>query len=82
MLNLRHDQDLPQAFNVTDAEKDLLHELIAQVAKAKGTSKVTWAIQRLWIDERFSDNLRAMALFLLGYSYAIQSEKGGEEWKK
>ena len=76
MLNLRHDQNLPQAFNVTDAEIDLLHELIAQVAKAKGTSKVTWAIQRLWIDERFSDNLRAMALFLLGYSYAIQKWEG------
>lgn len=78
MLKLRHDLDLPAAFNATDAEIDMLNELIAQIAETKGTAKVTWAMQRLWIDERFSDNLKAMAIFLLGYSYCLQALKGGE----
>ena len=70
MLKLLHNKDLPEAFNVSASEKDMLVELIAQVAETKGVAKVTWAMERLWIDERFSDNLRAMALFLLGYTYA------------
>lgn len=83
MLNLNHNEELPTAFNVSEAEKDMLFELIAQVAETKGVSKVTWAMQRLWIDERFSDNLKAMALFLLGYTYCLQNgREGEEEWKK
>lgn len=75
MLHLKHNEKLPEAFNVSDAEKDMLVELIAQVAETKGESKVTWAIERLWIDERFSDNLRAMAIFVLGVSYGLQNRR-------
>lgn len=75
MLNLKHNESFPEAFNVSDEEKDLLLELVAQIAETKGESQATWAIQRLWIDERFSDNLKAMAIFMLGYSYAIQTER-------
>ncbi len=76
MLHLNHNDKIPEAFNVTDAEKDMLVELIAQVAETKGGySRLTWAIERLWIDERFSDNLRAMAIFMLGVAYALQDER-------
>lgn len=76
MLKLLHEKDVPAAFNISKAERIMLVELIAQVAEAKGgSSQVSWAIERLWIDERFSDNLRAFAIFMLGYSYAIQDER-------
>ena len=75
MLKLLHNKYLPEAFNITLEEKNMLDELIAQIAETRGQSSITWAIERLWIDERFSDNLKAMAIFMLGYSYALQNER-------
>ena len=75
MLKLLHNKSLEEAFDLTQAEKDMLVELIAQVAETNGDlAKVTWALERLWIDERFSDNLRVYAIFKLGYAYALQNE--------
>ena len=75
MLKLLHNKHLPEAFNITLADRTMLDELIAQIAETRGQSSITWAIERLWIDERFSDNLKAMAIFMLGYSYALQNER-------
>ena len=80
MLKLLHNKDLPEAFNISLTELNMLEELIAQVADTKGdVQKVTWVVERLWIDERFSDNLRAYAIFKLGYhigfKYALQNGK-------
>jgi hypothetical protein len=75
LLYLKHEKDIPEAFNLTQLETDMLVELIAQVAETNGDlAKVTWALERLWIDERFSDNLRVYAIFKLGYAYALQNE--------
>jgi|WetSurMetagenome_2_1015567.scaffolds.fasta_scaffold1543875_2 hypothetical protein len=70
MLNLLHNKQLPEAFNITEEERRILIELINQVVQNKGVTTLTWAIERVWIDERFSDNLRAYSMFLLGYAYA------------
>jgi len=76
LLYLKHEKDIPEAFNLTQLETDMLVELIAQVAESKGEiQKVTWAIERLWLDERFSDNLRAWGIFMLGYTYCLQDER-------
>lgn len=72
MLRLLHDKELPDAFNVAPEEKDMLIETINKLVQSKTVYSTTWAIERIWIDERFSDNLKAMAIFLLGYSYAKQ----------
>ena len=82
MLHLSHDKPLPDAFNVSKEEREKLIELIIQLMTTKGKSATTtWLIERLWIDEQFSDNLKAMAIYLLGYSQG-QVEKGGETWMK
>jgi hypothetical protein len=75
MLHLLHDKDLPEAFNVSKEEKETLIELVTQLVNTKGKASTSWTIERLWIDERFSDNLKAMAIFLLGYSYAIAERR-------
>ena len=76
MLRLLHNDDLEASFNLTQTEKDMLVELIAQVAETKGdVQKVTWTLERLWIDERFSDNLRVYSIFKLGYAYALQTRE-------
>lgn len=75
MLRLLHDKDLPEAFNVSPQEKDMLVELVTQLIASKEKTTISWAVERLWIDERFSDNLRAMAIFVLGYTYALQNER-------
>jgi hypothetical protein len=80
MLHLLHDKNLPEAFNVSKEEKDTLTELLAQLVRTKGVASATWTIERLWIDEQFSDNLKAMAIFMLGYSYAVneRGKNGGD----
>jgi hypothetical protein len=83
LLKLDHKKDLPEAFNIGRKERDMLIDLVKQLAETKGDASVTWTIERLWIDERFSDNLRAMSIFLLGYAKCLQDMRGGEtEWKK
>lgn len=71
MLKMRHEEDLPKAFNVPPEELKRFVDLVTQLEKAKNGSAVTsWVVERIWIDETFSDNLKALAIFLLGYSYA------------
>ena len=77
MLRLLHDKDLPEAFNVTTDERHMLIELIKELIRTRKKTSTTWIVERLWIDERFSDNLRAMAIFLLGYTYAYEHRKEG-----
>jgi hypothetical protein len=79
MLKFDNTKRIPEAFNLTTEEVKLLHEVTSQLATTKGESTITWAMERLWIDERFSDNLKAVSIYLLGYTKCLQDIlEGGE----
>ena len=72
MLKLKIDADnLPKAFQFTDDDVlELMKKfyfLGDQLIHQK--QSISWAIQRVWIDETLSDNAKAYLIFSLGRMY-------------
>lgn len=68
MINFEHNAvTLKDAFKITQEESEVFEELMQQLNNKSTT--VSWTIQRVWIDERLSDNARAYAIFTLGRYY-------------
>ena len=81
MLRMLHDKNLSGAFNVSEEETSIILELTKQMTNNTGIGCLSKVIERYWIDERLSDNARALAIFTLGYTYALQTERRNT-WKK
>ena len=70
MINFEHDAiSLTDAFKITQKDNEVFEEIMAQMKLPDKNLPVSWVIQRLWIDERLSDNARAYAIFTVGRFY-------------
>ncbi len=70
MINFEHEATtLKDAFKITQEESDLFDEIMQQLKLPEKNRPVSFVIQRLWIDERLSDNAKAYAIFTVGRFY-------------
>ena len=81
MLSFQHEKTIPDAFNIDSKEMDEFIATMGKIAQHKREAPITWAVERIWIDENFSDNLKAYAIFQLGYVHCLQKLMGGGEMK-
>ena len=73
MLHLKHDKDnILDFFDLSEKEYCYLIELWATIMKdiLKKKVSVSWAIERVFIDEQLSDNGRCFLVFGLGRLYS------------
>lgn len=81
MLNVpNHDaKDVKSALGITDSDDEVINELLDIFHDRK--PRISWMLQRIWVDERLNDNARCFTVFLIGriceYNKWIE-EKGGE----
>lgn len=70
MINFNHNADsIKEAFKVTPEEDAIFDEIMEQMDGNHMAAPVSWIAQRLWLDERFSDNAKVYVIFTLGRFY-------------
>lgn len=73
MVKFNHNESLiGKAFNISTKDEMLIDELLET---HRGWSCVTWIIQRVWIDERLSDNAKCLFIFNVGREYNAMQRK-------
>lgn len=83
MMEPNHEKkNLKEALGITEEEDNVIDELLDLFNEKR--LKVSWVLQRVWVDERLSDNAKCFAIFSLGRIFEFMNimnriNEGGED---
>jgi len=80
MIKFNHNaKHLYTAFGITPTDLDLMDKVSrAKPTRASYKNRTSWFAQRIWLDERLSDNAKCYMLFTLGRFYEMNKLWDGE----
>jgi hypothetical protein len=69
-FNHNEDKSIPKSFGIDEHEAVKIDALLMRLIRDKEDSvAISWAVQRIWLDETISDNAKCYLIFSIGRFY-------------